>query len=72
MTTPMTIQIASRSQLTIGKPAIKIKQMITPTIGNTGTNGTLNPLSASGLVFLITITPMHTSAKANKVPILTM
>jgi hypothetical protein len=63
--------IANLSQL-INKPAIKIRQIITPTIGNTGTKGTLKPLSASGLVFRITITPMQTRENANNVPILTM
>jgi hypothetical protein len=44
--------------------------MITPIIGNTGTNGTLNPLLHQDWVFYLTITPTHT--KANSVPILTI
>src|SRR5690606_39092263 len=65
-------QIASRSQLSGGKPNINITQTKTPKIGNTGTKGVRNPRLASGFVLRITITPIQTRAKANKVPILTI
>ena len=42
-----------------------------PMIGNTGTNGTRNPRSRSGLVRRRTMIPMFTSTKANRVPMFT-
>src|SRR5690606_5204982 len=69
---PIINQIAKRSQLSIGKDAIKIKQTIIPSMGTSGTNGVRNGLSISGFVFRSTNTPMQTNVKANSVPILTM
>src|SRR5690606_33089617 len=68
----MSNQIPRRSQLSIGKDAIKIKQTIMPNMGTSGTNGVLNGLSISGLVFRRTNKPIQASVKANSVPILSM
>ena len=46
--------------------------MIIPAIGTKGTRGVLNVLGASGIFLRITITPIQTNTKANKVPILTI
>ena len=46
------------------------KQASIVMIGTNGTQGHLNFLSAFGIVFLRTITPIETRTKANNVPIL--
>ena len=66
----MSIHTIKRIHVSNGKKAIMKKQVKIPSIGTKGTNGVLNALGASGIVFRITITPAHTNTNASSVPIL--
>lgn len=65
----MIIQTAKRIQVSSGNDTIIKTQMIMPAIGTKGTHGVLKGRGVAGSDFLITITPMQTSTKANNVPI---
>ena len=60
----------NRIHVSPGKKTIINKQVPIPRIGTTGTNGVLNALGASGILFLNISTPIQTRIKANNVPIL--
>src|SRR5690606_203935 len=72
MAIPIRSHIPRRSQLSIGKDAMRSKQTITPKIGRNGTKGVLKGRSNSGFVLRRTNTPIQTRVKANNVPILTI
>ena len=59
-----------RTQLAHPSPNIIAPQTIMPSMGTRGTNGVLKGLSALGSLFLMMITPAHTSTKAKSVPML--
>ena len=67
---PSANQTIRRIQVSSGKPTIIPTQTKIPRIGTSGTSGVLNGRGASGIVLRITIIPIQTKTKANKVPIL--
>ena len=70
MSKPISIHTINLIQVSRGRKAIMPKQTITPSTGTSGTNGVLKARGASGFDFLKIMTPIHTSIKANSVPML--
>ena len=70
MTRPAAIQINKRNQVSGERNAIMPRHNTAPITGTTGTHGQRNLRGRSGLVRRNTITPMHTSTNASKVPTL--
>src|ERR1700743_3840721 len=68
MIKPINIHTNALNCVEVGKLTIIAAHIKMPNIGTNGTNGVLNGLGMVGLVFLSSITPIHTSTNANKVP----
>src|SRR4029453_10087880 len=68
----MAIQTRNRHQVRLPRLSIRKTQEITARIGTSGTAGVRKALGRSGWVRRSTITPIDTSTKANRVPMLTM
>ena len=68
MIKPKAIHKAAACRVAISNDTIIAVQTNIPRIGTSGTNGVLNGLFNSGLLFRMIRIPKHTKMKANKVP----